>query len=50
MRVPGERGRDGGSFGVHRPVRVPHVGEGELGSSAFSALALLGAVAKPSVS
>lgn len=47
MPAPGERGRAGGSFGVYRPVGVPHVGEGELGGSA---LALLRAVAKPLVS
>ena len=50
MPVPGERSRAGRSFGVHRPVKMPRVGEGELDSSAFSALALLGAMAKPLVS
>ena len=37
MPAPGQCSRAGRSFGVHRPVGGPHVGEGELGSSAFSA-------------
>lgn len=48
--APEERGGASRRFGVHHPVGVSHVVEGMLGSSAFSALAFLGAVAKPLVS